>query len=355
MLAIRHGYATRMFRLSTHMVRYAQSLPYLSFLTLVSLLPLPLGYRVARAMGRVLCGLDSARRNASTAAVAARLGVDRVQAERITLRSFELMCCEDLEGWLVPRLTKESVGRLISFEGLEHLDAALAHGKGAVLYSGHIWGSRLCIVGLGLLGYRLVRVRRNRRPQPRGHLRSSLRRQEPAKRDTVDRQPFDRYRGFAANKARYRRTFETKLGGRIVGSVEPGGSMETGLMCVSALRNNEIVALRPDLLLRSNSRPGDLDVSFLNGREPFRPGGALMARAAGAPLLSIWLHRSADLRPSRCVIGPPVEVAGDVRAAVEAQAARIEAEVRQDPACWSAWLIRSGREPSLTPFAGQIS
>lgn len=344
-----------MFRLSTHMLRYAQRLPYFSFLTLVSLLPLPLGYRLAGAMGRLLCGLDSARRNASTAAIAARLGIDRMRAERITRRSFELMCCEDLEGWLAPRLSKESVGRLFSFEGLEHLDEALASGKGAVLYSGHIWGSRLCIVGLGLLGYRVVRVRRNRRHPQQGRARSWLRRGEPAKRDTVDRRPFDRYRGFAANKARYRKQFETRLGGRIVGSVEAGGSIETGLMCVRALRTNEIVALRPDLLLRSNSKPGDLDVSFLNDKEPFRPGGALMARAAGAPLLSVWLHRSADLLPSRCVIGPPLEVTGDIRAAVEAQAAQIEADVRQDPACWSAWLIRSGPEPSLARFAGQTS
>jgi lauroyl/myristoyl acyltransferase len=339
-LAIRQGYARRMFRLSTHMVSYVQSLPYLSFLTLVSLLPLALGYRVARAVGRVLCALDGARRKASAASLAARLGIDRAEAERITRRSFELMCCDDLEGWLVPRLGKESIGRLISFEGLDHLDAALARGKGAVLYSGHIWGSRLCIVGLALLGYRVVRVRRNRRYQGQGHERGWLRRHESGKGDAFQRRPFDRYRGFATNKARYRRTFETKLGGRSVGSVEPGRSVETGLMCVSALRKNEIVVLKPDLLFRKNTRPGDLDVNFLNGEETFRTGGALIARAAGAPLLSVWVHRPADLLPSRCVIGPPVEVHGDVRVAVEAQAAQMEAHAREDPASLCAWLCR---------------
>ena len=329
-----------MIQLSTQMVRAAQSLPYLSLLTLVSRLPLPLGHRVARAIGRMLCAVDGARRDRSTTTLASRLEIDRAHAEQITRRSFELMCCDDLDSWLVPRLSKESVGRLISFEGLHYLDAALARGKGVVLYSGHIWGSRLCIVGLGLLGYRIVRVRRNRRHQRNEHARGWLQRHEAGKSHAFDRQHFDRYRGFATNKARYKRTFETKLGGRIVGSLEPGGSVQTGLMCVGALRKNEIVALRPDLLLQRNAKPGDLDVSFLNGEEKFRVGGAQIARAAGAPLLSVWVHRPAELLPSRCVIGSPIEVNGDLRAAVEAQAARMEAEVRQDPASWSAWLLR---------------
>jgi lauroyl/myristoyl acyltransferase len=333
-----------MFRVSTGVVRYAQSLAYLSFLTLLSLLPLPLAYRVARGMGRVVCALDVARRKASTAALASRLGIDRPQAERIARRSFELMCCDDLEGWLVPRVSKELVGRLIRFEGLDHLDAALGRGKGAVLYSGHIWGTRLCVVGLALLGYRVVRVRRSRRHQLRG---------EGGNPGPVRRWLFDRYRGVAYNKARYRKTYETKLGGRILGSVDHDGSMVTGLLCVGALRKNEIVVLRPDLLFRDNTRPGDVDVTFLNGVETFRPSGALVARAVGAPLLSVWVHRPAGLLPSRCVIGPPVEVVGDIRVAVEAQAARMEAEVRRDPASWTAWLMRSARQPSRP--AGQRS
>lgn len=302
-----------MFRLSTRVLRYAQSLAYVSVLALLSLLPLRLAYRVARGMSRVWCALDVTRRKATTAALAARLQIDRAQAEPITRRSFELMCCDDLESWLIPRLSRASVGRLICFEGLGHLDAALARGRGAVLYSGHIWGSRLCIVGLGLLGYRIAVVR----------LRLNV-----GSRDPVRRWLFDRYR----------RTVETRLGLRILGSGGRDGRMAIGPLCVSALRRNEIVALKSDRLYKKNTRPGDLDVSFLDGEARFRPGGAVVARAAGAPLLSIWVHRPVDLLPSQCVIGPPVEAGGDVSVVVAAQAARIEAEVRHDPACLRAWL-----------------
>jgi len=109
-------------------------------------------------------------------------------------------------------------------------------------------------------------------------------------------------------------------------------------MCLSALRRNEIVALKPDVVSRKNVHAGDLELTFLNGPETFRPGGALMAKLADAPLIPIWIHLPMDQLPGRCVIGPPLYVQGDVRTAVQAQAALMEAEVRNDPACWSAWL-----------------
>jgi lauroyl/myristoyl acyltransferase len=63
-----------------------------------------------------------------------------------------------------------------------------------------------------------------------------------------------------------------------------------------------------------------------------------MAKVADAPLIPIWIRFPVDKLPGRCVIGPPLYVQGDVRTAVEAQAALMEAEVREDPACWTAWL-----------------
>jgi len=154
---------------------------------------------------------------------------------------------------------------------------------------------------------------------------------------------------------RYRKTFEDKLGGRILTSVEQDGSTALGPLCVNALRKNEIIVLKPDVLSLRKTRAGDLDVSFLNGEQRFRPGGALIARAAGAPLLSVSIHRPLDFLPTRCVIGPPVEVAGDIRAVVEAQATRMEAEVRQDPACWSAWLVRSAWDLPQARLAQRVS
>ncbi len=287
----------------------------MSLLALLSLLPLPLAYRLARGVGRLRCVLDVKRRDACVDALVARLGVDRDEARRIARRSFELRSCEDLENWLVPRVRKDSIGRLIRFEGLEHLDAALARGRGVVLYSGHIWSTRLCIVGLGLLGYKVVTVRRRR---------------------DFDDQPVQRWLF-----DRYRRTVETGLEGRILASAGRDGSMAIGALCVNALRRNEIVALKPDRLFKKNMRPGDVEVHFLNGMARFRPGGVHLARSTGAALLSLWIHRPDDFLPGRCVIGPPIlDDGGDIRLAVEAQAAQMEANARLDPACLRPWLAR---------------
>ena len=312
---MQHAQATRLFRRSTLAVRYVQGAAHISLLALLSLLPLPLAYRLARGLGRLKCVLDVRRRDLCMDALVARLGIDRDEARRMARRAFELQSCENLENWLVPRVREDSIGRLIRFEGLEHLDAALARGKGVVLYSGHIWGTRLCIVGLGLLGYRMVTVRRRR---------------------DFDDQPVHRWLF-----DRYRRAVESGLGGRILAAVGRDGSMAIGALCVNALRRNEIVALKPDRLFKKTLRPGDIDVPFLNGMARFRPGGVLLARATGAALLSLWIHRPDDFLPGRCVIGPPIlDDGGDVRLVVEAQAAQMEAHVRLDPACLRPWLAR---------------
>ena len=312
-LPARVGYTRRVFRLSTALQRYARSLVYVSILSLVSLLPLSLAYRTARRLGRLLAAFHPARREACTTRLRARFGMNRADADVIARRAFELKYCDDLDAWLLPRLTRESLVRVISFEGLAHLDAALANGRGAVLYTGHTWGSRLCISGLALLGYPIVLVRR----------RIKTGSADPARRWLSERS---------------QRTFEADLGGRIVGSADGRGSVAIGAVCVSALRRNEIVLVRPDVVSRKNIRRGDHTVNFLNGEEAFRPGGVLIARAAGSAVIPMSVHRPVNLVPSRCVLGPPLDQRDDVRATLEAQAAQIEREVRQDPACWTTWL-----------------
>src|SRR5262249_719278 len=77
-------------------------------------------------------------------------------------RSYELIACEDLEGWLFPRLSRDNLGKLLTFEGMENLANALAQGKGSVPWGGHVRSGFRFLISLGLLGYRLTVLKRER-------------------------------------------------------------------------------------------------------------------------------------------------------------------------------------------------
>ncbi len=289
-----------------------RSLGYVATLALVSLLPRRLAYPLARRLGQLRYLAWGKQRERRVAYVELRLGLGRARAEAVVRRSFELGTAEDLEYWLIPRLTRANVGRVIRFEGLEHLDAALGRGRGAVLSCGHVKGSHLCVVGLGLLGYRITLLRADPSAWPRDRIRRWFR-------------------------GRYVRTIEKLPSCRLL-YVDPSDrGLALGVQCVAALRRNEIVGLKPDLSFRFQ-QPGDVDVTFLGEEVKFAVGGALAARASGAPLLHAHLHRSDGDGPVSCTLNPPEEASGDLAALVRRQAERLEADVLADPAAWNLLL-----------------
>src|SRR6266852_4905248 len=110
-----------------------------------------MGYRHPREIGTLVMYMSNRLRVTDDRSVAA------------LRRSFELITIQDLEGWFLPRLTKDNAARLITFEGVDNLNAALRGGRGAVLFSGHTMSMMIVLVGLKLLGYGVTAIRSGRK------------------------------------------------------------------------------------------------------------------------------------------------------------------------------------------------
>lgn len=122
---------------------------------------------------------------------------------------------------------------------------------------------------------------------------------------------------------------------------------QLGVNLLDSLRRGEIVALQGDRP-RAGGRTAEVS---LFGRPFHLPiGPAALARAAGVPLVPVFVFREAR-RGYRCVVRPAVHVAQsadrrrDLEEALERFAADLEAAIRRDPHQWfcfrALWAERS--------------
>lgn len=86
---------------------------------------------------------------------------DRKSASDIKESTFECLCNyrKDLfEIWSFPRLNKDRIEKLVNIEGIEHLDKALAKGKGVVIGLSHFGSWKIIIPALGYKGYKVNQI-----------------------------------------------------------------------------------------------------------------------------------------------------------------------------------------------------
>lgn len=109
-----------------------------------------------------------------------------------------------------------------------------------------------------------------------------------------------------------------------------------GMALLDALRQGEIVALQGD---RPRAGGRTAEVSLFSRPFAMPVGPAALARAAGVPLLPVFVFREGRLR-YRCSILPPIEVAhtadrcADVSQAVQRFANQLEAAIAHRPHQW---------------------
>jgi KDO2-lipid IV(A) lauroyltransferase len=233
-----------------------------------------------------------------------------------TARRFYLRLGESLVEFLrLPYLTVEEIGRGSILEGTEHLDAVLARGKGAILFTGHLGNWEMMAAVVGLTSYRITAIIR---PQA----------------DDAITTLFNRIREAHGLK------------------VVPMTDVRT---CLRVLKRNECLGIVGDV---NANIPGAF-VQFLGRPAATYTGAAYLAAATGAEILPIFDERLPDLR-HHIRIGAPIPLArtGDTPRDLLVNTMRVQyvlqREIRRRPQDWFWLLNRWKTRPESVPTPERI-
>jgi lauroyl/myristoyl acyltransferase len=185
--------------------------------------------------------------------------------------------------------------RLMRIEGLGNLETALDGGKGAILYSLHLWGKYTFWAALAEAGFP---------PTVVAHAPSS-------------------------GRLEWMRRLGERFGYRYIWMDERnfGAAVEVA----NALRRNGVVLMMIDW-----PNPRMAEVDFLGRRARLAAGASEVAQSTGAPLLDYYLYR--DERqwvPQTAEIGVPHAASGSADRVLQQCADRLARHVRRDPPQWT--------------------
>jgi KDO2-lipid IV(A) lauroyltransferase len=234
------------------------------------------------------------------------------EAERLAREFCRVDSCEVVDIMRLRNRTRP-LGKLVEFRGREHLEAAMAAGKGAILCTAHFGSYESAFSLIHASGIPVTDIGRwwwNYDPSA-----------SPAVRRLWDF-------AYARRLLRY----------RAGPNIEPWtGRVMSGVQVVRALRRNEVVTSCADAAPQEGDESRVVKVPFLGREATFLPGVIQLARSSGAPVLMVSVHRSADYRHQVVEISPPLSLEGEPQEAFARCAAAMEAMIRTNPAQWNNW------------------
>ncbi len=277
---------------------------------LMASLPLTLGYLIAGLATEIHFRLFPDRRHAALANLAVAMPRatrrERLQIVRRMMHSYNCML---FEFFRLPHLTRSELLRSVEVVGREHLEQAVARGRGVILASTHIGNWELGAVLLAHWGYTLHAV-------AGVQLSRWL---TPAVRDT-----------------------KTELA---IHTIAPEDGFRKLLR---ALDHNDLVALMVDGDMYSQGVP----VEFFGRETPFPPGPGMLAQRTGALIICGYCQRLGPGR-FRLVMEQALDPANfpTVGALNGAVAATVESHIRSHLDQWCIfrpmWEGAPQPEPSL--------
>jgi lauroyl/myristoyl acyltransferase len=303
----------------------------------LSRLPAAIGYRLACSRGDWLFRSQTGKRNA----LARNLQIlpddlSPAAAQRVARDWFRFASCEALDVMRLRHRTRP-LRRLVEVRGREHLEAALAGGKGAILCGAHFGSYNSSFSLLHASGFPVTSIGRWQYKYTAGL-------------SAVERRFWDLvYRRFRHYRQRP--------------NIEPWpGRFEVAALAAAALRANEVVTIAIDAPPLDSDRARAIEVPFLGRQAKLLPGVVTLARLTGAPVLTCFQFRSADYRHQVLEISAPVPMDGDVATAFGRCVAQVSAAIERSPAHWVYWtserdlqtLELSTPDPAPSP-AGALS
>jgi len=292
--------------------------------SLLSRLPAALGYRIACWRGDLLFRYQAGKRAELTRNVRLVLGneVSPAAALRIVRDWFRLASCSPLD---VKRLRRGArpLRRLVQIRGREHLEAALAAGKGAIVCSGHFGSHASGLSVLYACGFPVTHIGRWDHNYTYDYkvnydVRVGVSFAERWFWEAVYARPLKRYRQRP--------------------NIEPWpGRPQVAMQAAAALRANEVVSISIDAPPLDNERARAVDVPFLGRRAQLLPGVVTLAELTGAPVLMAFLCRGDDYRHQAWEISAPMPLECGTATAFERCVAKVSEAIRARPAHWNLW------------------
>jgi KDO2-lipid IV(A) lauroyltransferase len=280
----------------------------LAIVRLLNLLPLPLQLAIGRLLGRTAHVFSRRDRRIATINIGLCLPqLDEQARRRLVREHFESLGCALLETGLVWWAGNERMLRYVQFEGREHLDAALAAGRGALMLSAHFTTLEVGARALTLLGPTSIMYL-----TPSNPLIAELSRRGRG-RHTVQAISSDQIRDLLQN-----------------------------------LKNNLPVWYAPDQ--RFTDKNSEL-VPLFGHPAASNVATSRLAKISGARVLPYLSYRRADDRGYVVRIFPPFDnyPSGDAVADTQRFHELIEAHVRQHPAQY-LWAYKRFKRPQFDPY-----
>ena len=287
-------------------------------------LPTALGYRMACWRGDLLFRCQTGKRTELARNVRLVLGNELSPAaqQQVVRDWFRLLSCGVVD---VKRLRRGArpLRRLVEIRGREHLEAALAAGKGAILCSAHFGSHASGLSVLHASGFPVTHIGRWDHNYNYDHRVNYNRR--------VGVSPLERWfweRVYTRPVLRYRQR----------PNIEPwSGRPQVAMQAAAVLRANEVLSISIDAPPLDNERARAVDVPFLGRRAQLLPGVVTLAQLTGAPVLMGFLYRGADYRHQVWEISAPVPLEGETATAFGGCVAEVSAAIRRSPAHWNFW------------------
>jgi phosphatidylinositol dimannoside acyltransferase len=298
---------------ATRLLQDVERAAYFAVVPVLARLPAVLGYRMACWRGDWLCRFQAEKRTELAHNLRLVLGAQLSPAvvQQVTREYFRLASCEAVD---VKRLRHEAkpLRRLVEIRGREHLEAALAGGKGAILCSAHFGSHSSGFSVLHASGFPVTSIGRWWYKYQPGI-------------SAAERWIWERYlRPVRRHRQRP--------------NIEPWpGRREVAALAAAALRANEVLTITIDAPPLDSDRARAIQVPFLGRRAGLLPGAVTLAEVTRAPLLMAFVYRSPDYRHQVLEISAPVPVSGETAAVFERCAAEVSAAILRNPAHWEFW------------------